>query len=97
MENVTTPVLIEKESIADLKFPATPIKRSKEEQAALMEKLRMATTLGNIEHGKSRITFHDEEGLKMVETTIWATGEENIVLKQGVVIPIHRIVSVNFY
>ena len=27
----------------------------------------------------------------MVETTIWATGDENITLKAGVVVPIHRI------
>jgi uncharacterized protein (UPF0248 family) len=39
----------------------------------------------------------DAEGLKQVETTIWATGEKNIVLKHGMTIPIHRIVDVSFY
>ncbi len=38
-----------------------------------------------------RIEFEDDEGLKAVETTIWATGQKYICLKGGVWLPISRI------
>jgi uncharacterized protein (UPF0248 family) len=97
MENISTPVIIAKETISGLRFPAEELKRTKEERAELLNKLKMATTLGNIDQSKCRIIFRDDEGLKVVETTIWATGEKNIVLKHGMTIPIHRIVDINFY
>jgi uncharacterized protein (UPF0248 family) len=97
MENIATPILIQKESIINLKFPAEKIERTQEEEKQLLDKLHRATTLGNIDQQKARIYFKDNEGLKFVETTIWATGEKNIVLKQGITIPIHRIVDVSFY
>lgn len=97
MESLSTPQIIDKETIAQLRFPAEELKRSKEDQQKLMEKLKDATSLGNMDHHKCRITFHDDQGLKVVETTIWATGEKNIVLKHGMTIPIHRIVEVSFY
>jgi hypothetical protein len=53
--------------------------------------LERATALGNVEHNKIKITFEDSEGLKQVETTIWATTDKRIILKGGVVIPIIRI------
>jgi uncharacterized protein (UPF0248 family) len=43
------------------------------------------------------VVFEDDQGRKMIETTIWATGEKNIVLKHGMTIPIHRIVEISFY
>lgn len=97
MDTVSTPQLIDKESIIQLRFPAEALKRSPEEHQKLMTKLKDATSLGNIDHHKCRITFHDDQGLKIVETTIWATGDKNIVLKHGMTIPIHRIVDVNLY
>lgn len=97
MESLSTPQIIDKETIAQLRFPAEALKRSKEDQQKLMEKLKDATSLGNMDHHKCRITFRDDQGLKVVETTIWATGEKNIVLKHGMTIPIHRIVEVSFY
>ena len=97
MENVSTPVMISKESISGLRFPSEEVFKTKEEKTELLNKLKMATTLGNIEQSKCRIIFHDDQGMKVVETTIWATGEKNIVLKHGMTIPIHRIVDVNFY
>lgn len=97
MENIATPILIQKESIINLKFPAEKLERTREQEKELIDKLHRATSLGNIEQQKARIIFKDNEGLKVVETTIWATGEKNIVLKHGTTIPIHRIVDVNFY
>jgi len=55
-----------------------------------------ATRLGNSEHGKCRILFLDDEGLKAVETTIWAYDPVNIVLKYGMTIPVARVVSIEY-
>lgn len=89
--------LIPKEQVAMLRFPAAEVLQSEEEKKKLYEKLKQATILGNIDHSKIRITFEDDQGRKMIETTIWATGEKNIVLKHGMTIPIRRIVDVNFF
>ena len=82
--------LIEKEVIPDLKFKK-PLEI--EQSPNLREKLVEATRLGNIHHGKMRINFMDDEGLKSVETTIWATGAKFICLKGGIWLPISRINS----
>ena len=50
--------------------------------------------LGNVHRTKMRIIFEDIEGVKEVQTTIWAVGDKNIVLKKGVTIPIHRLIDV---
>lgn len=83
-----SPQLIEKEIIPTLLF-REPILL--EQQEGLMERLMEATKLGNIHHGKIAIIFQDDEGLKRVETTIWATGLKYICLKGGVWLPIARI------
>ena len=83
-----SPQLIEKEIIPTLMF-RKPILL--EQQEGLMEKLMEATKLGNIHHGKIAIIFQDDEGLKRVETTVWATGLKYICLKGGVWLPISRI------
>ncbi len=83
-----SPQLIEKGIIPTLLF-RKPILL--EQQEGLMEKLMEATKLGNIHHGKIAIIFQDDEGLKRVETTVWATGLKYICLKGGVWLPISRI------
>ena len=94
MENLVAKQ-IEKEEVENLVFPSQPIKlRTQEEQKALLKKLHNAEKLGNLFHDKIEIVFQDSEGLKEVNTTIWAVGEDHIVLKKGVFIPIHRIVSI---
>ena len=80
--------LIKKEVIPTLKF-----KNLSQDlpSAELKRKLIEATRLGNSYKGKMRIEFEDDEGLKAVETTIWATGQKYICLKGGVWLPISRI------
>ena len=87
-------VLIEKETIPGLSFPSKPLNKSKEQLLLLKKKLRRSMILGNVHRTKMRIIFEDEEGVKEVQTTIWAVGDKNIVLKKGVTIPIHRLVDV---
>lgn len=95
METLKTQ-LIEKELVPSLHFPSDPIHlRTEAEQKELVRKLNRGTTLGNApHHNKVKIIFQDDEGLKEVRTTIWATGEKHIVLKKGTFIPINRIVDI---
>jgi uncharacterized protein (UPF0248 family) len=95
METLTsTPCLVVKEDVPNLHFPSAQIFRTPTALNELKRKLKRATALGNLHRSKIKIIFEDSEGQKQVETTIWATGEKNIVLKRGTVIPIHRIVDV---
>jgi hypothetical protein len=82
--------LIEKELIPGLKFKNEykPL-----HSPELKRKLVEATRLGNSYKGKMRIEFEDDDGLKAVETTIWATGAKFICLKGGLWLPISRIID----
>jgi len=84
-------IIVSKEIISNLTFPTTEVLKLKEAITSRMLDLERATALGNVEHNKIKITFEDSEGLKQVETTIWATTDKRIILKGGVVIPIIRI------
>ena len=80
---------IEKESVSSMTFNK---EMEIEQHEDLRHQLEQATRLGNGYHSKVSIYFHDDEGPKRVETTIWATGSKYICLKGGVWIPISRIV-----
>jgi len=87
--NMASP--IEKEMISGLKFPDAEVLASKDEMKIRSANLERALKLGNLEHNKIRILFEDSESLKQVETTVWGVTDKRVILKQGVVIPIHRI------
>jgi hypothetical protein len=53
--------------------------------------------LGNTEQNKCRILFKDAEGLKYVETTVWSFDAGSIVLKYGHMVPLNRVVDVQFH
>lgn len=96
MEKVTTaPLLIEKEEIVNLRFPDKEVLTDPDLIKKRHRDLERATLLGNVEHGKIKITFEDAVGIKKVNTTIWATTDKRIILKKGVVIPINRIHEVD--
>jgi hypothetical protein len=92
MENaLQSAVLIEKERIPALSFKsAIKGKQSKD----INDKLNEAMRLGNNHHGKVAIIFEDDEGLKRVETTVWAAGAKFICLKGGGWMPISHILDV---
>lgn len=91
MKDTIAPTLVEKETIPQLNFKNMV---DIDQSPTLMSKLVEATRLGNIHHGKIKINFLDDDGLKSVETTIWATGAKYICLKGGVWLPISRIVEI---
>jgi hypothetical protein len=92
---VITATLIPKEDIATLHFPRQPLLLAAEERSAILDRLKQATRLGNAEHGKCRITFADDQGVKAVETTVWTFDPDHIVLKYGMSIPVSRVLSID--
>lgn len=89
--NLKKPVVIEKEEVANLRFPAQEVLVSEDEIKLRRAELDKALKLGNVEHGKIRVVFEDDNGLKQIETTIWGVTDKRIILKHGIVLPIHRI------
>lgn len=89
--NINTPEIIEKENIRGLKFPDNEVLTSKDAIKIRAAELERAMKLGNIEHNKIKIIFEDSEGIKQVETTVWGVTDKRVILKQGILIPIHRV------
>jgi outer membrane protease len=86
-------VLIEKEDVASLHFPKEEILEDTDLIAIRKSDVNRAISLGNLEHSKVKIYFADDQGEKVVNTTIWAVTDVAIVLKQLVMIPINRIIK----
>lgn len=86
-----SPELIEKEQVVNLRFPADEVLLSADAIKLRKADLDKALKLGNIEHGKIKVIFEDNDSVKQIETTIWGVTDKRIILKQGMVIPIHRI------
>ncbi len=84
-------ISIEKECISFLKFPDNDVLKSVDEIKIRNFNLDRALKLGNLEHNKIRIVFEDDEAVKQVETTVWGVTDKRVILKKGVLIPIHRI------
>lgn len=83
--------LIEKEQVEFLKFPEMEVLSSPDEISRRNHDLERALSLGNNEQIKIRIFFEDNTSAKYVETTVWGVTDKRVILKQGMVIPIHRI------
>ncbi|QXP72372.1 hypothetical protein RRF68_05295 [Tenacibaculum sp. HL-MS23] len=86
--------IIEKEQIKFLNFSKAEVLGKKNDQLNRFIDLKRALALGNLEKGKVRITFVDDTGLKMVETTIWGLTEKSVILKKSTIIPLQRILGV---
>lgn len=82
---------IDKENIEALKFPATEVLSDSDAIKERESELNRALSLGNLEHTKIKIYFEDDISRKIVETTVWGVTDKRVILKQGVVIPIHRV------
>lgn len=82
---------IDKEKIESLKFPNSEVLTDKDAIKERESELNRALTLGNLEHTKIKIYFEDDMSKKIVETTVWGVTDKRVILKQGVVIPIHRV------
>jgi len=93
-KNETEVKWVEKETIDSLIFPKQEVLVNRETIQERIFALHRATSLGNLDKHKVVITFEDSEGIKKVNTTIWAITDRKILLKAGRAIPINRIHSV---
>jgi len=90
MNKLENPLLVDKEIIGSLHFPSDEILNSSDLKLQRAYDLERAASLGT-DRVKMKILFEDADGLKQVETTVWAVTKDRIVLKHGVTIPIKRI------
>lgn len=96
METTRKVIIIDKENVADLLFPATDVLATIEEIIQRKLDAERATLLGNNERCKVKIVFEDSENTKQIDTTIWGTTDKRIILKGGMVIPLHRIFEIKY-
>ena len=82
---------IEKEEVTKLHFPKEEVLLTSEAAEQRLNALKKAVVLGNTYKGKTKIVFEDSEKKHQVDTHIWGLTDKRVILKQGIVIPIHRI------
>jgi len=93
--NTTTIELVPKEAISRYKFVNNDVLQTADERKMRQALLEKAMILGNGYKGKVKIVFETQEGTKAVETTVWQAGQDNIMLKGGINIPIRCIREVH--
>jgi len=93
MDNYT---IIEKEAIANLQFPNEEVLHEIAAQKQRAADLQNVTVLGNAEHIKVEIFFKDATSKYRVNTTVWGVTDIRVILKQGILIPINRIVKISY-
>lgn len=93
MAQTTTAVIspVQKEEVSHLNFPNEEVLVNADALEKRRKALEQAVVLGNTYKGKTKIVFEDNESIKQIETHIWGLTDKRVILKQGIVIPIHRI------
>ncbi len=90
---MTQIITITKEQISSLQFTDTiQVKQHPD----LNQQLHKALRLGNTDKRKVNIIFQDDEGMKTVDTTLWAYGSKYVCFKGGVWIPKNRLIEIEF-
>jgi|CXWL01.1.fsa_nt_gi uncharacterized protein (UPF0248 family) len=82
---------VQKEEVSLLIFPNEEVLLTAETIEKRRKALEQAVVLGNTYKGKTKIVFEDSDGVKQIDTHIWGLTDKRVILKQGIVIPIHRI------
>lgn len=81
-----------KEHLHLLKFSKDDVATTEIEKRRRTTSLVKAMRLGNLFKNKVSIYFRDSlDRLIYVRTTIWGVTQQNVILKKGALIPIHRI------
>lgn len=94
LQNINT---IDKENIKSLQWPSEDVLESSIAKIQRKTDLIKSMYLGNNAKRKVKILFEDDQGLKLVETTVWATTDLLVILKAGSTIPMHRIHLVQLF
>lgn len=82
---------VQKEEVNQLNFPNEEVLLSTDAIEKRRKDLEQAVVLGNTYKGKTKIVFESHDGVKQIDTHIWGLTDKRVILKQGIVIPIHRI------
>ena len=90
-----TPELVQKESIPYCRFDRLEKLSSPLDQQIRDDKIFRAMVMGNTYKKKALITFETLEGVKQVETTVWAATDTNLILKNGITIPQCNILEID--
>ncbi|HET8963275.1 MAG TPA: hypothetical protein VFM99_05225 [Chitinophagales bacterium] len=88
IENINT---IAKEAIPLLDFSNREVLQSRDEIEYRKQLLIQSMVLGNTYHTKVVIIFESGNGIFQVDTTIWATTDDFVLLKGAVYLPIKCI------
>lgn len=88
---------IEKENLDQIQFLDKEVLSDKISIKERKINLNRALILGNAYRRKVKIIFSTSDGLRQVETTIWAVTEENVILKGGRLIPIKSVNKVRIF
>ena len=89
---------INKENIPGLKFPKEDVLNDGYSRLLRRYHLDRAMLVGNTHKGKVRIVFHTEDGTThQVETTVWASSEDHVVLKGGITLPVISVEEVELF
>jgi hypothetical protein len=88
---------ISKEEIPKLKIPNREVLSTPEEIQARKSDLENAMRLGNNDHNKVKLIFQTEEGVMMVETTVWEVTQNYVLLKSNTHLPIRSIYRIDFF
>ncbi|MGP8214538.1 MAG: hypothetical protein ACLQQ4_03135 [Bacteroidia bacterium] len=90
-KSVDSVISIEKETIEKLHFPEEEVLLTGEQINGRLYEAERAAKLGNYFKDKVKIIFEDNEGMKMVETTIWGVTDRKLLLKRGISLPLYRV------
>lgn len=96
MNTNTSFEIINKEDVPNYHFVSYDVLDSEDDRKERSEALQKAMILGNSEHVKIKLFFMTHEGLKEVETTVWAATDQSVVLKGAVSVPIHAISKIEY-
>lgn len=87
---------IEKEAIPSFQFDYQEVLDSEKARHHREAQVTRAMILGNTYRKKVKITFATLSGLKTVVTTVWATTQTHLILKDGIHIPICVVRRIDF-
>jgi uncharacterized protein (UPF0248 family) len=94
MQGVMT---VPKENVGQMKFYKEDVLKEMSSRKIRMYDLEKALSLGNLYRQKVTIVYALRNGdLQQVQTTVWSVGEQYVILKGGITIPVHSILKVEF-
>jgi uncharacterized protein (UPF0248 family) len=94
MQGVMT---VPKENVGQMKFYQEDVLKEASSRKLRMYDLEKALSLGNLYRQKVTIVYALRNGdLQQVQTTVWSVGEQYVILKGGITIPVHSILKVEF-